>query len=112
VNHQIGESEKEGGDSARVVHKLVPAHERIENKPSIRESCGGSEVGGRDGASVRRVCFAKTGKEWDVVGTICVAVCVLDGIRIRSSGCVLGKDTEVGTRRMGEVLVNWKESDM
>jgi hypothetical protein len=64
------ESEKEGGDSARVVHKLVPAHERIEKKLRTRENCVGSQVGGRDRAIVRRFCFAKTGKEWDVVSAL------------------------------------------
>jgi hypothetical protein len=112
VDNQIGEREEERANSSRMFLELLAAHEGIKNETRIRESRGWGEVGCRDGAGIRCVCLAKTGKEWDIVGAIRITVGILDGIRRSGcSRCVLRKNTEVTAGRMREVLVDLKESD-
>lgn len=105
VDHEVGKREEERAHASGVLHKLLAAHESIEYEAGIRKRRGRREVGSRNGAGIRGVCLAKAGKERDVVGAVGVAESILDGV-IRRSGCVLGKDTEVGAGRVGEILVN------
>lgn len=105
VDHEVGKREEERAHASGVLHKLLAAHESIEYEAGIRKRRGRREVGSRNGAGIRGVCLAKAGKERDVVGAVGVAESILDGV-IRRSGCVLGKDTEVGTGRMGQILVD------